>query len=405
MTDAKVINLESGYVDIPLRLACPLTLNVIDYDGQLWRQLERQWQEHTLKLQRLAEGATIPKGGRQVLLLVDHPQAKSIYDQLEQEAPRSHVVIVVGDTANTELMRRSMRMGAVDFLPMDYNPPELWAALARIAEQQAAMVSLAPVTVLLNGKPGSGVSFISANLAHALAASATDEKVLLVDACLQYGSLSDYFNVGNKQGSLMGALLHDHNLDGMALEGMMSKARERIDLLPSQTPSLVSPVNITAKSCAQLLYLMRYQYQQLVVDMSRGVEHWSVPILEQAEHILVVTQQSLSALRETRRVVRRLQQECGIDKDKIILLVNRYEKNKTLTVKEIEQATEVSRILVLPNDFKMVEDCTDLGKLVIEVERKHKLVRAFADIASHIAPQTDEAVSGSSWLKKLFGQH
>lgn len=405
MTDAKVIKLEPGYADTPLRLACPLTLNVVDIDGRLWEQLERQWQLHTLKLQRLDDYAAVPSGARQVLLVVDHPQSGPVYEQLERDAQRSHAVIVVGDTTNTGLMRRSMRMGAADFLPVDYQPAELWAALVRIADQQAAMAKLAPVTVLLNGKPGSGASFISANLAHALAAGSADEKLLLVDACLQYGSLSDYFNIDGKQGSLVEALLHENNMDCMALEGMISKARERIDLLASQTASLLTPVNITAKSCSQLLYLMRYQYRQLVVDMSRGVDNWNLPILEQAEQILIVTQQSLSALRETRRVIKCLKQECGIDKDKIFLLVNRYEKRKPLTLKEIEQATEVSRILTLPNDFKMVEDCTDMGKLVIEVERTHKLVSAFADIARDIAAFEGEAASQAGWLKRLFGQH
>ncbi|OIN06631.1 AAA family ATPase [Oceanisphaera psychrotolerans] len=403
MTDAKIVELESDSSTRSI-LACPLQISVIDPDGRLWPQLQSELQSSQLQLRRLSEQEALPKPGRQVLLLVDHPMISMVYDELERRSAQSPPVIVVGDPSHTALMRRSMRLGAVDFLPFEYQPAELWSALTRVADKLAASARLAPVTVVVNGKPGSGASFICANLGYALSQTDDDDKVLLVDANLHYGSLADYLNVHDKQGSLASGMLRATEMDAMALSGMVSPARERLDVLPSLPPSLTEHYVPTAKSCSQLMYLLRSQYQQVVVDLSRGPESWNLPVLECADHVLVVMQQSLSALRETMYLLKRLRHELGIPKGRIILLINRYDKRKDLTLKKIEQTTEITHILTLLNDFTLAENCTDLGKLVVEIEKKHKLVKVFEDIVDEIKPQDAAAVTKPGLLKRWFGQ-
>ncbi|WP_298722383.1 cellulose synthase operon protein YhjQ/BcsQ [uncultured Oceanisphaera sp.] len=404
MTDAKIVELES--ISSPRQpLACPLQVNVMDPDGRLWTQLQSQLQSSQLQLRRLSEQDPLPRPGRQLLLLVDHPMIGAVYDELERRQAPTLPLIVVGDPGNTALMRRSMRLGAVDFLPFDYQPAELWSALTRVADQQAASATLAPVTVVVNGKPGSGASFICANLGYALGRQHDDDKTLLVDANLHYGSLADYLNVKDKQGSLAGGMERATEMDAMALSGMVSLARERLDVLPSAPVALAEQLQPTAKNCSQLMYLLRSQYQQVVVDLSRGPESWNVPMLECADHVLVVMQQSLSALRETLYLLKRLRHELGIPKNRIILLINRYDKRKDLSLKKIEQTTEVTHILTVLNDFTMAENCTDLGKLVVEIEKKHKLVKVFNDIVGDITPQDEEQAARPGLFKRWFGRH
>ncbi|MBM7454240.1 pilus assembly protein CpaE [Oceanisphaera litoralis] len=404
MTDAKIVELESA-LSPRSPLACPLQISVMDPDGRLWSELQSQLQSSQLQLRRLSERDSLPKAGRQLLLLVDNPMISTLFDELEHRQTATPPLIVVGDPGNTTLMRRAMRLGAVDFLPFDYQPAELWSALTRVADKQAASASLAPVTVVVNGKPGSGASFICANLGYALGRRHDDDKTLLVDANLHYGSLADYLNVQDKQGSLAGGMERATEMDAMALSGMVSLARERLDVLPSLPASLTDHYQPTAKHCSQLTYLLRSQYQQVVVDLSRGPENWNLPMLECADHVLVVMQQSLSALRETLYLLKRLRHELGIPKNRIILLINRYDKKKDLSLKKIEQTTEITHILTLLNDFTMAENCTDLGKLVVEVEKKHKLVRVFDDIVAEITPQDEEEATRPGLLKRWFGRH
>ncbi|WP_417614953.1 AAA family ATPase [Oceanisphaera sp.] len=402
MTDAKNVELES--VSTPrLILACPLQISVIDPGGQIWPKLQDQLQSSQLQLRRLSEQDTLPKSGRQVLLLVDHPMIATVFDELERRSAQSLPVIVVGDPSHIGLMRRSMRLGAVDFLPFDYQPTELWSALTRVADKLAASAQLAPVTVVVNGKPGSGASFICANLGYALSQTEDEDKVLLVDANLHYGSLADYLNVHDKQGSLASGIERATEMDAMALAGMVSPARERLDVLPSVPPALTEHYVPTAKSCSQLMYLLRSQYQQVVVDLSRGPESWNLPVLECADHILVVMQQSLSALRETMYLLKRLRQELGIPKSRIILVINRYDKKKDLSLKKIEHTTEITQILTLLNDFTLAENCTDLGKLVVEIEKKHKLVKVFEDMVGEMTPQDTPQTTKPGLLKRWLG--
>ncbi|WP_107852487.1 AAA family ATPase [Oceanimonas marisflavi] len=401
MTDAKIVELEREGLQAMPALSCPLQLNVMDPDERLWPLLKvRLHNSSQLQLKRLSDQDFLPKGDRQVLLMVDHPLLAPVYDELERKAGESRSLIFVGDAQNTGLVRRAMRMGAADFLPSDSELVELWSALVRISARVSASVSLAPVTVVINGKGGSGASFVCANLGHSFRDE--DEKVLLLDASRHYGSLADYLNIREKQGGLHDALQRAGEMDAMALAGMVSKARDGMDVMPASVLPLHDENAVTARQCAQLLHLIRGQYQRVVVDMSRGPEAWNLPLLENAEQVLVVMQQSLSALRETIFLLRQLRHELGIGKERILLLVNRYDKKKDVSLQEIEKATEIKRIVTLVNDFAMAETCTDLGRLVAEEKRNHKLVDGFSHLAQalRLGKERDEK---PGLFKRLFG--
>ncbi|MCT7656280.1 hypothetical protein MBH78_19940 [Oceanimonas sp. NS1] len=140
-------------------------------------------------------------------------------------------------------------------MPQESDPIELWSALVRISAKVSASISLAPVTVVVNGKGGSGASFVCANLGHAL--QTEEEKVLLLDASRHYGSLADYLNIREKQGGLNEALQRAGEMDAMALAGMVSKARVGMDVMPASVLPLrmmkISLAPVSARNC----YILR----------------------------------------------------------------------------------------------------------------------------------------------------
>ncbi|MGP7734149.1 AAA family ATPase [Oceanimonas smirnovii] len=401
MTDAKIVELERESMHTLPALSCPLQLNVMDPDEQVWPLLKIKFHNSSqLQLKKLSDQDFLPKGDRQVLLLVDHSVMAPVYDELERKAGERRHLVFMGNPANTALVRRAMRMGAADFLPLDGDLTELWSALVRVSAAVSASISLAPVTVVVNGKSGSGASFVCANLGHAL--HSEQDKVLLLDTNRRYGSLADYLNIRDKHCGLTEALHKSGEMDAMALAGMVNKARDGLDVLPASVSPLHDDTAISARQCAQLLHLVRGQYQRVVVDMSRGPESWSLPLLENASQVVVVMQQSLSALRETIFLLKQLRHELGIGRDRILLLVNRYDKRKDMSLQEIEKATEIKNMVTLPNDFAMAETCTDLGRLVAEEKRNHKLVQGFNALSAALQPTTSNAEK-PGLFKRLFG--
>ncbi|MCT7656279.1 hypothetical protein MBH78_19935 [Oceanimonas sp. NS1] len=116
MTDAKIVELEREGMQTLPALSCPLQMNVMDPDERLWPLLKVKLHNSSqLQLKKMNEQDFLPKGERQVLLLVDHPVLAPVYDELERKAGESRSLIFMGDPANTALVRRAMRMGAADF--------------------------------------------------------------------------------------------------------------------------------------------------------------------------------------------------------------------------------------------------------------------------------------------------
>ncbi|MGH9436641.1 MAG: polysaccharide biosynthesis tyrosine autokinase, partial [Terriglobia bacterium] len=121
--------------------------------------------------------------------------------------------------------------------------------------------------------PGVGKSFLSANMAHILAAA--DQRVLVIDADMRRGHLHRYFGLEQKPG-LSQVLTGQHNLDAVIRHGVDGSA---VDFMPCgpYPPGVFelianSRFNAVVEECAS-----RYDY--VIIDVP--------PILAVAEGILI----------------------------------------------------------------------------------------------------------------------
>ena len=122
---------------------------------------------------------------------------------VEQGTRQNLPLLVCGPENDPESMRLAMRAGARDYLPENVTEDDLVASLARIREEilRSGAGGTGKLIVILNGKGGSGASFLATNLAHGLVVDG-GHAVTLFDLDLQFGGLYRYLDLAPKVGMI-----------------------------------------------------------------------------------------------------------------------------------------------------------------------------------------------------------
>lgn len=294
-------------------------------------------------------------------------------------------IILIGDDLPQKLIRKSLKLAIQDVIPLATVEQELLPAIQSVSNHLTSKIKLAPLISVINGKGGSGASFIT-NYLGQLISTHSEHEIALFDGDLQHGSLSDALNF--KPSYYLNDALNDvTELDSIAIKGMMSN-RDNLSLLPIKAYSQLNGLaNIDQAKLNQLLGKLRLNFQLCISDLSRGLDSLSIPILESSDHILIVVQQNIVSLREAKALVEQLKLTLGIAKDKLHIVVNRFsEKFSTIGIDDVRKTLGVESIFLIGNDYQLASACTDLGKSLQELSDTKRLEKDLSIIINNIIP-------------------
>ncbi|WNC67651.1 AAA family ATPase [Thalassotalea nanhaiensis] len=313
-------------------------------------------------------------------------------------------ILIVGDNLPQQLLRKSIQLSIKDIVPLSTAETELIPAISSVASQLKTKVNLAPVVSIINGKGGSGSSFIASSIGQIIGKHCKDE-VVMVDADLQHGTLADSLNL-KPDYFLDDALADIKELDTTAIQSMMSK-KDNLSLLPVKAYSQINRLaHIDQNKISQLFSKVRANFKLFIADLSRGIDSLSIPILESSEHIMVVVQQNISSIREAKALVEQLHNTMGIAPEKISIIVNRFStKFSTITPEDIKNTVGVDTVFTISNDYQLASACTDLGKSIAELSEFKQLEKEFLVIAQQINGNNLEISPNSKSLwSRLMGK-
>jgi len=295
------------------------------------------------------------------------------------------LIIAIGDEGDARMMREAMNAGVRDFLTHPCSATELLASVHHLANdcRLSDNAGNAHLTAVINAKGGSGASFIACNLAHMLA-SELGQKTALVDLDLQFGSLPLYLDVSPRT-TLMDALAVADELDGVALEGYMTRHRCGLHLLPAMSEHLGLPWEIPEASLSRILNLATGSYHQLMVDLPRQIDPLTSSVIERADSVLVVMQQSLTHIRDAKRLLQLISNELGVPRQATEVVVNRYNEKHPITLHDVRQALQHDEIITLPNDFNRVSESVNSGRPLMENARGAAITRTIQRLAQRLS--------------------
>lgn len=330
------------------------------------------------------------------LLLLDLSEdAEEELDALSRRnAAHRPPTLVVGPGNSTDLMRQAMRAGARDYFVRPIVAEDIATAARQILTEKLRIhpASQAPLFAVINAKGGSGASLIACNLAHIMAERLKLNPALL-DFDFQFGSLGLNLDVAPEH-HLMDVLPTIEQIDAIALGAYMARHKSGLHLLSNYQDDVVLPGEIELKKLSYLVQLVRQNYQYVVVDLPRVIDSSVALVLEQAEKILLVTQQSLAHVRDTKRLIGIMTGELEIPSRRITVVVNRFDKKNPLQLKQLEETLRHSHIATIPSDYFNVATAANLGRPLYDLARGAEITRALVDLAEKVSERRAQTKAG-----------
>jgi pilus assembly protein CpaE len=318
------------------------------------------------------------------------------------------VVIAVGQVNDVRLYRDLLLSGLQDYLLKPLSPDALRDALAH-----ANTVLNAPKnddksgerqhcsTAIIGVRGGVGASTIATSLAWTFSDRMSQPTGFLdLDIHFGTGALSMDLEPGR---GLTDAIENPSRIDGLFIERAMIKANEKLAILSAEAP-MTSPVLTDGTAFFQLQEEFRAAFENSVIDMPRHMLIAYPHLAHDLNVVVVVTELSLSAARDTIRVLAWLRSNAP--QCKTIVVANKMLASPLeISRKDFETTIERKVDFLMPSDPKAAAQAAKLGKTVVDAARSSKLSAAIVNLATAVkgsveADEGPEAGDGAAKSKK-----
>jgi pilus assembly protein CpaE len=306
-----------------------------------------------------------------------------LLDALPANRPPFLVACPISDI---ELLKVAMRAGARDAVSPPYDAEGLAARLIELAQEGQAgrPHKSASLVAFLNSKGGSGGSFLAANTAVAKAQKPA-HATMLMDLDVQFASLPTYLNMPAGNG-LIRALESAETLDAAAIAGYAQKTGNGLHLLSAAMNGLISPEDIAEQRIGLLLDVLDEAYDDIIVDLPRRIDRISGAVLERIDRIALVSQQSITHLQDTKRMVTIMRDYLGISSDRILIVLNRFDKKSEVRQADFAESFPGVDIFTVPSDYRRVAESINLGVPLVEGAAGSSLGRSLTALAERVSP-------------------
>ncbi len=385
-----------------LSLSTRLRLLVVDANNQLNALVESGMRPDSML--DIQHAATLPEDvSRFQLALVyldnDDSDHQSVLETLA--AGVGHLIIVC-PTLTTAIAKLAVKFKVDELLTLTDLQENLYPALMRVADAVSQSVSQAPLTTIINGKAGSGATFITCCLSEAFT-RLSDKELALIDADFNYASLAHGLHI-DSEFSIDEAIGELDKLDEAAIRSMMAD-RKTIHLIGNAPFSRLKSSAHTPQQLDNLCWKIRQTFDEVFVDMSKGLEHHTMPLLSQSTTILVVMQLTVASMRETKALLSELRARIELDNKQVAIVVNRYVAGKgEISLDDVSSVLNVSEIFTISNNYELARLRTDLGRPLDSLANHKVIEKELAKIAryataSAATPQDDKR---TGFFKRLL---
>ncbi|MGE0408463.1 MAG: CpaE family protein [Amphiplicatus sp.] len=323
----------------------------------------------------------------------------------ESEGARPHFVALVPRPSKAGTIRLLLE-GADDVLSADADGIELMRCLARAnarAREAAEDIDVGPrIIVFLHAAGGAGATTLAVNSAVQLKQRLKPEEggVCLIDFDLQFGDANLHLDIPLNS-RLLDIVNAPERLDHRMLEDLMVDGPLGIRMLTA--PDAPMPLDIfRSQTIDTILLLARRHYRYVIVDMPLALANWTETVLKRADHIFVVTQVNVTALRATRRLLDAIREEKATASP-ISVIANRYNRaGAQIPLPQAAKALGMPINAVTPSDYPLLVESLDQGVPASMLKPASKFSLSVSKALDRVVDHVAEPPKSGGFATSLF---
>jgi pilus assembly protein CpaE len=289
-------------------------------------------------------------------------------------------VVILSVQGDQNYMRRAMLAGARDFLTKPPMGDELISAIRRAGamaqteRSKSVQIPVAPISgnvgavmgyggpkgkivTIYSPKGGTGCTTLAVNLALTL--NNEDTRVALVDGNLQFGDVAVFINEQGKN-TIIDLAPRAEELDPEIVEEVMLKhATSGLHVLAAPSrPEYAEKVS--SGQFAKVLEYLRQMYAYVVVDTASLLTDVTLAAIDVSDLIVLVTTQDIPSIKNCRLFLDLLQ-TLGIERDRVLFVMNRYDKRINITPDRVTENLKQEVVSVVPFDEQTATKAVNKG--------------------------------------------
>ena len=325
-------------------------------------------------------------------------------EKLNAECPRTALISAAQD-ASPDLILKSLRAGAREFLRIPISTEELRTVLTSVSELATKQQVEPPkkkgrMVAVFSSKGGCGTSFIATNLA-----AATASKTVLVDLNLQAGDLPLFLGLEAKY-SIADMVEKRQRLDEALINSLVTPHTTNLSLLAAPREADHAD-EIEPQHIYEVLQKLREHYDYVVLDPQHTFDSITLAALDQSDEIVLVVTLDIPAIRSTQRALE-IFDRLGYPRKKVKIIVNRWSKQIDLDLRQVEKFLGEPVVGFVPSDYQTAVGSINLGTPLVQAEPTSKIALEIRRIAQQmslgVAPIDESQQRRPFWASLLKKQ-
>ena len=312
-------------------------------------------------------------------------------------------VVILSVQGDQNYMRRAMLAGARDFLTKPPMGDELISAIRRagsMAQSERAknvQVQVTPVVgntgpiigyrgtkgkivTIYSPKGGTGRTTLAVNLALTL--HNDDTRVALVDGNLQFGDVAVFMNEQGKN-TIVDLAPRAEELDPEIVEEVMLKhAASGLHILAAPSPPEYAE-KVSSGQFARVLEYLRQMYAYVIVDTAALLTDVTLAAIDVSDLVVLVTTQDIPSIKNCRLFLD-LSQTLGIDRERILFVMNRFDKRINITPDRVTENLKQQIVSVIPLDEQTVTKAVNRGVPFVLDGKNQPAARGIFSLAENV---------------------
>jgi pilus assembly protein CpaE len=312
-------------------------------------------------------------------------------------------VIILSVQGDQNYMRRAMLAGARDFLTKPPMGDELISAIRRAGamaqteRSKSVQIPIAPISgnvpammgygapkgkivTMYSPKGGTGCTTLAVNLAITL--NNEDTRVALVDGNLQFGDVAVFLNEQGKN-TIIDLAPRAEELDPEIVEDVMLKhAASGLHVLAAPSRPEYAE-RVSSSQFGRVLEYLRQMYAYVIVDTATLLTDATLAAIDVSDLIVLVTTQDIPSIKNCRLFLD-LSQTLGIERDRILFVMNRYDKRINITPDRVADNLKQEVVSIIPLDEATATKAVNRGIPFVLESKNQPAARGVFSLAENV---------------------